>query len=63
MSGSIIVEHIRYGSSRSKQAYLRRIIILEQSLVKESGEKTRQIRVELEHHGEIRAMTKDKSKA
>ena len=39
MSGAIIVEHIRDKSSRSEQTELRRIIRLEQSEVKTSGEK------------------------
>ena len=39
MSGAIIVEHIRYGASRSKQTQLRGMIRLEQSGVKSSGDK------------------------
>ena len=43
---------IRYRAIRSEQTELRGMIILEQSGVKASGEKTRQIGVEQEHHGE-----------
>ena len=52
MSGSIRVEQIRYVTSRSEQAELRRMIRLEQSGVKASGEGTRQIRADQEHHVE-----------
>ena len=39
MSGSIRVEHIKYGAIISQQTELRGMIILEQSGVKASGEK------------------------
>ena len=39
MSGAIIVDHIRYGASRSEQTELRGMLRLEQSRVKASGEK------------------------
>ena len=53
MSREIRVEHIRYVSSISDKIELRGVIILEQSGVKASREKTRQIGAEREHHGEI----------
>ena len=52
MSREIIVEQIRDGASRSDQTDLRIMLRLEQSGVKASGEKTRQIGAEREHHGE-----------
>ena len=52
MSGAIRVENIRDGATRSDQTDMRRIIRLDQSGVKASEEKTRQIRVDQEHHGE-----------
>ena len=52
MSRAIRVEHIRYGSIRSEKTDLRGMIRLEQSGVKASGEKTRQIGAEQEHHTE-----------
>ena len=58
ISRTIIVEHIRDGSSRSEQIYLRGMIRLEQSRVKASGEKMRQIGVEREHHGDIKETCK-----
>ena len=39
MSGTIRVEHIRDGSSRSEHTEMRGVIRLEQSAVKASGEK------------------------
>ena len=39
LRGEIIVDHIRYGSSRSEQTKLRRIIRLEKRGVKANGEK------------------------
>ena len=52
MSGVIRVENIIDGANRSEQIDLREITRLEQSGVKASGEKTRQIGAEQEHHGE-----------
>ena len=52
MSGEIRAEHIRDGASRSEQAEMGGVIILEKSGVKESGEKMRQIGAEREHHRE-----------
>ena len=52
MSGAIRVENIRDGSTRLEQIELRGMIELEQSRVRESREKMRQIRAEREHHGE-----------
>ena len=52
MSGAIRVENIRDGASRSDQTELRGMIRLEQSGVTVSGEKTRQIGAEREHHTE-----------
>ena len=52
MSRAIRVENIRYVATRSDQTDMRGIIRLDQSRVKASEEKTRQIRVEQEHHGE-----------
>ena len=52
MREAIRVEHIRDGAIRSDQKELRKMITLEQSRVKASGGKTRQIGAELEHHGE-----------
>ena len=52
MSGEIIVEQIRYIASRFEHTELRGIIVLEQSGVKASGEKTRQIGAEQEHYRE-----------
>ena len=49
MIGTIRVERIRDGSSRSEHTELRGVIRLEQSTVKASGEKTRQIGAEREH--------------
>ena len=53
MSGAIRVDQIRDGESRLDHTELRRMIRSEQSGVKSSGEKKRQIGVDLEHHGEI----------
>ena len=39
MRGAIIVDHIRYGASRLEHTKLRRMIRLEKSRVKASGEK------------------------
>ena len=52
MSEAIRVENIRDGASRSEQIELREMIRLEQSGVKASGERTRQIGAEQEHNGE-----------
>ena len=52
MSRVIIVEQIRDGSSRLEPIQPRVMIILEQSRVKASRGKTRQIGVEREHNGE-----------
>ena len=52
MNGAIIVENIIYGARKSEQTELRGMIILEQSQVKASGGKTRQIGAEQEHHRE-----------
>ena len=52
MSGLIRVEHMRDGEIRLEQTELRGMIRLEQSGVKASGEKTRMIGAEREHHGE-----------
>ena len=52
MSGAIVVEHIRDGASRSYQKELMGMIRLDQSGVKASGEKTRQIGAEQGYHGE-----------
>ena len=52
MSRAIRVEHIRDGASISQQTELSEMFRLEQSGVKASGEKTRQIGSEQEHHGE-----------
>ena len=52
MSGEIRVEQIRYGASISEQSELRVMIRLDQSGVKASGGKTRQIGAEREHCGE-----------
>ena len=49
MSGEIIVENIRDKASRSEQTELRGMIKLEQSGVRLSGEKKRQIGAEHEH--------------
>ena len=60
MSGAIRVEHIRDGSTISEQIELKGMIRLEQSGVKASGGKTRQIRAEQEHHGEIEEPCKNR---
>ena len=52
MIGVIIVEHIIDGSKRLEKIELRGMIILEQSGLKVSGEKTRQIGAERGHNGE-----------
>ena len=50
MSGAIRIEQVRDRSSRLEQTEMRRIIRLDQSGVKASGEKTRKVGVEREHH-------------
>ena len=63
MIGSIIVEHIRYGTGRLDQTELRGIIRLEQSGVKESGEKRgRSERSKNITERERRAVPKEKMK-
>ena len=52
MRREIRVEQIRDEASISDQTELTRMVRLEQSRFKESGEKTQQIGVEQEHHGE-----------
>ena len=52
MSGAFLVEQRRDGASRSEQTELRGIIRLEQSRVKASKGKTRQIGSEQKIHGE-----------
>ena len=53
MNGAIRVEQIRDGESRLENTELSVMLRLEQSGVKESGEKTWRIGAEREHHGEI----------
>ena len=52
MIGVLIFEKIRDGASRSEQTYLMGRIRSDQSGVKASEEKTRQIKDEREHHRE-----------